>query len=325
MKPITLLLLITTNMIWAMNPLMGKWVLADFQPLQVAWIRYFSAAIFFWMTLLICRFSVRFRNWMGPLFPFFKTRKTAFQVIAMGLITFCLGPLLAFIGLSRTQAIDNALVVALEPLVTVLLAFMILREPLRKVDAIGFAIALFGFALLSGIVLKTHEATSSQSSVLGNIVIALSLLGEGFFSVFSRILIRKFNAVAIFATSLAIGALALTIVMFMTEGLPSLQSFTLQSALAALWIGPLGTGVCYFIWLWLLRHATVSSIAASVLIQPVVGALGGYFFLHEILSSLQALGAFLIILAVFTPLFVQMFSDTLRARVRERAAQKSQI
>lgn len=300
MKLITLLLLIITNLIWAMNPLMGKWALADFHPIQVAWLRYSSAAVFFWIVLVLCRFSGRFRRWMGPLFPFFESQKSGFQVITMGIITFCVGPLFAFIGLAQTQAIDNALVVALEPLITVLLAFLILREPLRKIDALGFGIALYGFALLSGIsVHRLFVRESVHSSVFGNIIIALSLFGEGFFSVFSRILIRKFNAVAIFATALAVGALALTIVVLLTEGIPSFQGFTLRSALAVLWLGPLGTAICYFIWLWVLRQATVTSIAASILIQPVVGAFGGYLFLHENLSSLQAVGGGLIILAVF--------------------------
>lgn len=299
MKLITLFLLIFTNLIWALNPMMGKWMLVDFQPLQVAWLRYFSAAVFFWIFLILCRFSCRFREWMGNFFPFFKDFRSGSQVIAMGLITFCVGPLLAFTGLAQTQAIDNALVVALEPLVTVLLAFVILREPMKKIDAFGFGIALFGFALLSGIAFKSRSGVASQSSVFGNIIIAISLFGEGCFSVFSRILIQKFHAVAIFATSLAVGAIALTIVLLLTSEFPSIHSFTFQSALATLWVGPLGTAICYFIWLWVLRQATVTSIAASVLIQPVVGALGGYFFLQENLSSLQALGGFLIILAVF--------------------------
>jgi drug/metabolite transporter (DMT)-like permease len=74
---------------------------------------------------------------------------------------------------------------------------------------------------------------------------------------------------------------------------------TLKSALALLWLGPLGTTAAYLFWIYVLARASVSSMTLTLFVQPVMGAFFGYLFLKEQLTALQLSGGALILAAAF--------------------------
>lgn len=294
----TLLGLILGNFIWSAHPMMGKLVLADFTPAQGAWLRYTTALVSF----VIARLC--WRKMREEPFFFARTRGEWITVVVIGGMTFCFSPLLQLTGLNASRATDNALIIAMEPMMTVLLAWMILREKLSLSYIVSFGIALLGFTLLAG--LSVHGLELSPVHFWGNVIMLVSLLGEASYSIGGSKLLGRHSPISIFGMSIFSGVILLTISVIILSGegpwavlQAAVHQMTWKSALALAWLGPLGTTASYLYWMYALKEAPVSSIALTLFVQPLSGSLMGYLFLGERLSWSQSLGGVLIIVAVF--------------------------
>jgi drug/metabolite transporter (DMT)-like permease len=296
----TLAGLVICNAIWAANPVMSKTLLMNFSSSQVAWLRYFSATAFFAVVALIMRGSGRWRRRReSP--PFFSRPRTAMDLglsFGMGFSAFCFAPMVGMLGLSRTGAVDNAILIALEPLVTVGLAAVFLSERFGAIQWLSLAVSIGGFSLLSGLAHRPIDAWLATPSVVGNLIIVLSLVGEGGYSIFARMLQGRYASLPLFGTSLALGFAVLTLLVIGLDDLPVLTALELRDLLALAWLGPLGSTLTYLYWVIALEKTDVSSAALTLFVQPVVGALLGVIAFGEPMGLLKASGALLILLAV---------------------------
>ncbi len=289
----TLLGLIIANLIWSTHPTLGKFVLKDFSPMHFAFLRYGSALLAY----LVFSFFLKTEKFIHFRNPEFR-HKDLLLALSLGFFTFCYSPLFQCFGLSITRATDNALIIAMEPLITVFMAWVLLGEKLKPVYVVAFAFALLGFFLLTGLS-SEQVLTSFSGPLLGNLLILCSLLGEGTFSSFSRKLLDRHSPFAVFGTSLTIGVCLLLMIVVFHSGLPPLHQMSLKSFLSILVLGPIGTTGGYLFWVVALRNAPIASLSLTLFIQPVFGTLWGYLFLNEILTPLQALGGVLILASVF--------------------------
>lgn len=309
MRLYALLGLILCNLIWSVHPVMGKLVLADFSPVHGAWLRYFLALLSYGFVILVYRARVRpsapssrksrvFSSYFSK--PFFKPSSAKDLGIAtlLGFFTFCYSGVLQFVGLNDSRATDNSLIIAIEPLVLVFLAWLILRERVSAMHGVSFALSILGFCLLTGLT-PSRLQSGLDSHLIGNLVLLVSLVGEGMFSVLGLKLIGRYPASAVFGTSLLVGVALLTVATFVYAGPPPLEAITLKSAFGLFWLGCLGTMGAYLFWMILLVDAPVASLAITLFIQPVAGALWGILFLDERLNGMQALGGCLILAAVY--------------------------
>jgi probable blue pigment (indigoidine) exporter len=195
----------------------------------------------------------------------------------------------------------------MEPLITVFMAWVFLRERLTRSNQIAFALALTGFAFLS-----VPSDLSVFSSNLrggadgtehgwGNLIILISLIGEASYSILGRQLLVRFKPQPILGTALVIGVGFLTLAL-LSSGSSAFhfEHFYASSVFGALWLGVLGTTMTYLYWMIVLREAPVASLAVTLFVQPVFGSLWGYLVLHDRLTLFQAFGAALIFLGVFS-------------------------
>jgi drug/metabolite transporter (DMT)-like permease len=285
-------------MIWSAHPLMSKLVLADFTPAQGAWLRYTSALVSF----LVARAC--FRRMRTEPFFFARSRSDWITVVAVGGMAFCLSPLFQLSGLLASRATDNALIIAMEPMMTVFLVWVILGEKITASYLFMFGVALGGFALLAGVSL--HGLELSPQHFWGNVLMLIALLGEASYSVGGRKLLDRHSPISIFGLAIFSGVMLLTICVFVLSGegpwvvvQATVHHLSWKSALALAWLGPLGTTASYLYWMYALQEAPVSSVALTLFVQPVFGSVLGYLFLGERLTGSQSLGGALIILAVF--------------------------
>jgi drug/metabolite transporter (DMT)-like permease len=299
----TLLILVLCNVIWSAHPVMGKLVLTDFPPAQGAWLRYASALAAYLLAILVWPWIASRSAGFPP------SRRTVFLLrapardwawlVLMGFMTFCFSPLLQMTGLSESRATDNSLIVAMEPLLSVLLAWILLKEKLHLFHLGAFVVALTGFFLLAG-VSWDQLVKGFDPHLLGNLLLLLSLMGEAAFSVLGRKLVgRRLSPPALFGATLATGVLLLSVIALPGWGWPDVHHLSWRSALGLLWLGPLGTTFSYFLWMLALVRAPVASVAITLFIQPLMGAAWGYLFLGDRMSGYQLLGAALILAAVF--------------------------
>lgn len=285
-----LLGLIACNAVWATTPLMGKILMRTHPPLQVSWMRYSSAFLTIALVVLVLSLT-RSRQ----LCSVKSITRNLQWVTAMGLTTFFGSAVLQYKGLSLSTSTANSLIVALEPLFAVLLAWLFLSESLRARQFIAFGLAICGFALLSN--LKPGDVFGSIALFsFGNILLLFTLPMEAMYSIISRKLVGRVTPISLFAAALTVGFSILTFYIYFSGiGFPFDQPLTGAALAALLWIGPLGTAITYVYWSMALTRVPVAAVALTLFVQPILGALAGAVFLGDRLDLWQAVGAVLIL------------------------------
>lgn len=310
MKFRTLLALIFCNLVWSANPAMAKLIFAaGASPGITAWLRYASALAAYAVGYALFRAlrpSAR-RSSRDGAFLLPRRGADGSWLLLIGIMGFCFAPFMQMTGLHASRATDNALIVAMEPLITVLLAWLVLGEVVRVFHWVAFAIALTGFALLAELtpgrlgLLWASPGSPEGAHFLGNVLILVALLGEACYTVAGRKLLVRHSAYGIFGSALLVGVGALTIALFLTQGpsaFAAIAGLSGKAWFAVFFMGPLGTAFAYLYWMVALTEAPVASLVLTLFIQPVFGSFWGYEFLGERLTLMQWAGAALIFGAI---------------------------
>jgi len=190
-----------------------------------------------------------------------------------------LAPLCLMFGLARTNAANASLLLNLEGLATMAIAWVIFRE------SAGSRLLLGGFAILAGAALLSWQGKASFDP--GAILIALACLCWGI----DNNLTRKLSGadplqIAMFK-GLAAGSVNLVLALLQGAALPRAGII-----LAAGMVGFLGYGISLALFVLALRQLGTARTGAYFSLAPFVGAMLALFLLGEHLTwRLIAAGA----------------------------------
>ncbi|MBC8755960.1 DMT family transporter [Kordia sp. YSTF-M3] len=150
-----------------------------------------------------------------------------------------------FLGLLHTSALNAALIVSLNPALTIVFSKLILKTSIEKIQIIGIIIALFGvtYLILKGNIINLIDIQFNSGDIL-------ILIANVFFAL-HHVWVRKYNSTIsnlnfTFLTSLC--CLIGFIFLLPINGVPKVTVYTSNFWLAAIGIGILGTALAYFLW-----------------------------------------------------------------------------
>lgn len=216
-----------------------------------------------------------------------------FLVAVLGVVNFALAPTLQVESLRYTQAADVSILIGLEPLITVLLAGLFLREHLepRTIGAMGLG--------LVGVWVLSYEGGAgdavARGRLWGNLLFLVSLFCEAAVTVAGGRLARRYSPLPTVAAMKGFGFLTACIVygpsMVDTEPL----SYGSVAWGALIYLGLLSSVFSYSAWYWALRHVRVNQVAPSLFVQPLIGVGLGWWILDEHLGARTWVGGALIL------------------------------
>jgi drug/metabolite transporter (DMT)-like permease len=260
-------------------------LLGQFAPLQIGWLRYSFSFIALLMYAVVTKSVVKIPPW---------NVKTYSWLLLIALTTFCLSPLLQYTGLVRSTASINSILVIIEPLACVVLAWIILKEKMGQKQWMALVISFVGFAFLS----KVGATAFSSSSLVGSVFLLLTMPCEAIYTVVCRKLVGKISQTTLPILTLGTGVFILTIIVAAFAGLPNITAMSWQNFAVLIWLGPCATTLGYLYWTHALSNAPVAPVALTLLIQPLVGTMASYIFLKEHLDFFQIFGGLLILSAL---------------------------
>ena len=200
-------------------------------------------------------------------------------IVGLGAINFTVSPSLQVASLRYTQAIDVSILVALEPLMTVLLAALVLREPLGPRTLAAGAMALAGALLLSGVGLPDSGVTRER--LIGNAIYLASTLCEVSVTLAGGRLARRYDPLAAMGLMKMAGFAAAAAVYSGVWADMSLGSISPQAWWSIAYLGAGASVLGYGGWYWALRDAPVNQAAMTLFLQPIAGTIFGYFLAGE--------------------------------------------
>ena len=179
------------------------------------------------------------------------------------------GPLLLMLGLSRTSASSGSLLLNLEGLATMGIAWVVFRENVDRRLLLG------AFAILVGAVVLSWQG---QGLVIdaGAALIAAACLAWGIDNNLTRKLSSADPVLTAMIKGLVAGFVNIGIALLRGSLMPSLHT-----VVAAAIVGFLGVGVSLVLFVLALRHLGTARTGAYFSLAPFIGALVALLLLHE--------------------------------------------
>jgi drug/metabolite transporter (DMT)-like permease len=180
-----------------------------------------------------------------------------------------MGPLFLMLGLARTSAASGSLLLNLEGLATMGIAWVVFRENVDRRLLIGAASILAGAVALSwrGQGVRVDE---------GGLLIAAACLAWGLDNNLTRRLSAADPVVIALIKGVAAGGVNLTLALLLGARLPSMVTTG-----AALVIGFCGVGLSLVLFVLALRHLGSARTGAYFSLAPFLGALIAIALIHE--------------------------------------------
>jgi len=175
--------MLAASIIWGLNSPIGKAAL-DFgiPPLSLTTFRFFGAAIAFWIISLFTKKEhVKHEDLLLLFFA------SLFGIVLnQGTFIF---------GLSLTSPIDASIVTTMAPIVTMIVAAIVLKEPVTGKKVLGVFVGAIGALIL---ILTSHSVASGKSgSIMGDMLCLTAQLSFAVYLTVFKDLIQRYSSVTI--------------------------------------------------------------------------------------------------------------------------------
>jgi drug/metabolite transporter (DMT)-like permease len=271
---------------WGGSFIATKVSLRDVSPVTVVWLR-------FAIGLMILGAAVRLRRQYSP--P--KSSDLGYFAL-LGFLGITFHQWLQSTGLQTAQATTTAWIVATTPIFIALLGWLVLKERLRWVQAMGILLAALGVLL----VITRGDLTKlsiGSFGTIGDFLVLISSVNWAVFSILSRRGLHKFPATLMMFYVMGFGWLFTSLLLLAGPGLSEISHLTLPGWLGVGFLGIFCSGLAYIFWYDALQILPVAQAGAFVYLEPFVTLVFASLLLGEVVTLAALSGGFVILLGVW--------------------------
>lgn len=272
-RPLDITLTALAPAIWGTTYIVTSEMLPPGMPLTVAALRALPAGL---LLLLITR-KLPWGAWW-------------WKSVVLGALNFTLFWAMLFVSAYRLPGGVAATVGAVQPLIVIALARLVLATPMR-------AAALFaGFAGMAGVALLvlTPQARLDPIGIAAGLAGAASMACG---TVMSRRWQPPVPPLTFTAWQLTAGGVLLLPLALVFD--PPLPPLTMNAVAGFVWLGLVGGALTYLLWFRGLARLGPAAISGLGFLSPLVAVLLGWLLLGQGLSLVQSIGAVVVVASVW--------------------------
>jgi drug/metabolite transporter (DMT)-like permease len=279
-----------TVVCWASAFVAIRVAVRSLAPEEVAWLRFFSAAVVLGVIALFTRMSLpRVRDLPA--------------LAALGLVGHALYNLALAWGQTRVPAASASFIISSAPIWMLVMSAGLRQERLAGARVVAMLVSLGGVALIT-----VGRGGSLLLDAPALVVVAASVM-QAIYSMGQRPLLRRYSPLQV-STFTALAAL-LWLSPFAPGAIRHLSVAPWSGGLAALFLGVVPTAVGYSTWASAMKSLPPSSAGAFLYLVPAVVLGLAWVVLGEFPSSLAIAGGVLVVAGVIV---VQRLRESPRAR-----------
>lgn len=281
------ILILMANILFAINMPISKYLLpSHVQPEALTIMRMGSACLLFWITsLFVKREKVTLKD-LGLLF-----------ICALCGVGFNQG--LFIIGLNKTSPVDASIIATGVPIFVMLLAAVILKEPITKMKAFGVLLGCCGGISL---ILASTQVAGQASGLAGNLMITTSAVIYSIYLVLSKPLSLRYSAVTMMKWMFLFSTLVL--LPFTWQHVADTPAFHREilnmkeiGAICFVLIG--ATFIPYLLIPMSLRRIRPTTVSMYNYVQPIIASLIAVMVGQDTFSLQKVLSATLVFVGVY--------------------------
>lgn len=201
-------------------------------------------------------------------------------------------------GISKSLASNGAILNLLIPVISAVLASLILKERITLLRVASLAIGLMGVLLMSTSDLK-QASFGNMRFLTGNLLILCGCLGSSFYNVYCKGLMQRFTEIEILIFSYITASLASVPLLIWVEpfSFHVFRLFDWQSWAAFAFLALFMYGASMLLFFKALQHLDVTTASASLYLVPVFGVFLACALLGERLNILAIVGTAIVLMA----------------------------
>ncbi len=259
--------------IWGSSYIVTTQFLPNLDPLTISFLRALPAGLF----LLCLVRQIPKGHWI-------------LKVFVLGALNFAIFWSLLFFTAYRLPGGVAAVMGTLQPFIVIFAARGLFGTPIKALSIFAVFVGVLGVALLI-------LTTDAELDMLG---IAAGVLGSCSMA-FGTVLSRKWqppvSALTFTAWQLTAGGLLL--LPFVPFATTELSSLTKMNAVGLIYLGLIGAGLTYVIWLRGIKLLQPSAVSILGFLSPLSATILGWLILNETLNLKQCVGMITVLTSVF--------------------------
>lgn len=226
-----------------------------------------------------------------------QVKKNAVWYSVLGFVGIFGFSMLFFVGLKYTSSVNGALIMALNPLLTTILARIILKDRITNKQATGICLAFIGVILV--ITHGSFDTIKTLSFSIGDVIILGGNVCWTFYGVCGRRFIQDGTPLSTTTYTMIFGAVCLIVVSLFTSSIETIPNVPI-GAWGAIAFMAFFTSVLGYLW-WNKGIKEIGAGKTSLFFNlvPVVTMMIS-FATGISISIIQLLGAALVMLGVYT-------------------------
>ena len=195
-------------------------------------------------------------------------------------------------GISKSLASNGAILNLMIPVLSTVLATIMLRERITKLRVLSLAIGMIGVLFLSAEDLR-QSSFGQMRYLTGNVLILGGCLGSSFYNVYCKSLLARYGEIEILIFSYITASLASIPLLVWVEPFhwQALAGLDWKSWVAFAFLATLMYGASMLLFFRALQHLDVSTASTSLYLVPLFGVILAAILLGERLSLLALCGA----------------------------------
>ncbi len=217
--------------------------------------------------------------------------RNAFGFLMISVLGLIPGSMLLAWGVERSTASNAAIIYLTLPVMTALLASVILGEKMSTLRWGSLGISLVGVLVLSAADLRQLQLWRGRF-LLGNVLVLLACLGSSFYNVYCKELLKRFTLLEVLIYGYAMAFLASLLLMTWAEPFSwsSLRAYTTTTWVALITLSVFSWGLAMVLWMYLLKRLDVSQASVSIYLLPFLGVLISAVTLKERITPVMVVG-----------------------------------
>ncbi|MEM9715880.1 MAG: DMT family transporter [Pseudomonadota bacterium] len=270
-------LAVTAVLCWAGNFVLGRAIRAEVPPVGLAFWRWVLASL----VLSPIALTASKEAWVDA-------RENWVAVAALALFGAAMFQSFAYLGLARTEALNALLILTINPLTVMILAYFILGERVSSIQILGILISFLGAGYL--ICRGSWEVLTSLSLNTGDLWILAAVVAWGFYSISLKFKPSKVpGMLLIFLT--AVGGVIILAPFYLFETL-TMQAVQLSwpTVLAVGYTGIFASIVAFSAFNGAVARIGPTATSVFLHMMPVVGSILAVIFLGERFASYHWIG-----------------------------------
>jgi drug/metabolite transporter (DMT)-like permease len=280
------LLLSLTAFFWSLNWVIGRAIVGHVTPFTLTFIRWVVAVA------VMMPFALPGIRAHWPLI-----RREWKTLVWLGFWGTGLHNVFAYVGLQYTTATNGVILNSSIPILIILLGWVVYRETITRVQALGVAISLVG---IMAIITRGEPAVLLDFSLnKGDVIILIGMVFWAGYTVFLRMKPKELPGLAMLACCGCVGvAILAPLCAFEIAFQDGHAEFTLATVAAMLYVGIFPSFVGYVFWNRGVAEVGPTVAGIFVHLMPAFGALLAWLFLGERIYLFHIAGIALILAGI---------------------------